>query len=97
MHPFLAIFIIHIRFMKKLISLFIGCWLLLPGCTNRDAIDRAMNDYPSETDTLEYPLLIENGTKLVYQFGRMTPDKGLKLYYDTIPYPAEDSHLTSPL
>ena len=41
----------------------------------------------------KYPLLIEDGTKLVYQFGHLTADKGLKLYYDTMLYPAEGLRL----
>lgn len=40
-----------------------------------------------------YPLIIDGWTKIVYQFGHMTPDKGLKLYYDTIPYPASGVEL----
>jgi hypothetical protein len=71
--------------MKKLISL-LTCLLILAGCTNRDATDRiATYDPYQKADTSEYPILIDGGTKIVYQFGRMTADKGLKLYYDTIP------------
>lgn len=40
-----------------------------------------------------FPLLIDGGTKIVYQFGHMTPDKGLKLYYDTIPNPVSGLEL----
>jgi hypothetical protein len=78
--------------MKKLISLSICCSLLLAACTSRDTAGRvASGEFCPEADTVEYPLLIDNGTKLVYQFGRMTADKGLKLYYDTIPYTAKSA------
>lgn len=71
--------------MKKPVFL-LACMLILAGCTNRDALDRiAENDFNRGADTVKYPVLIEGGTKIVYQFGRMTADKGLKLYYDTIP------------
>jgi hypothetical protein len=73
---------------RKLIPLSVCC--LLPGCTSRDAIDRIANDCSgAKTDTIQFPMLIDGGTRIVYQFGRMTADKGLKLYYDTVPYRRE--------
>lgn len=50
-----------------------------------------MNAFREENgnDSTSYPLLIDDGKKVVYQFGKMTADKGLKVYLDTIPYPAE--------
>jgi hypothetical protein len=41
-----------------------------------------------DKDSIDYPLFIDGGTKVVYQFGHLTADRGLKLYFDTIPYPA---------
>ena len=72
--------------MKKLISLLLVCMLIVAGCTSRDAMDRIANDDSRQDgDTVGSPMLIDGGTKVVYQFGHMTADKGLKLYYDTIP------------
>ena len=39
------------------------------------------------TDTTSFPLFIDGGARIVYQRGHMTPDRGLKLYFDTIPNP----------
>lgn len=66
--------------------------LTVAACRNNQS-DYVMNSIANEpendADTIALPSLIDNGTKLVYQFGHMTPDKGLKLYYDTMPYPAK--------
>jgi hypothetical protein len=67
---------------KKIAPLLICC-SLLPGCRNQVKLDDI-----SEADSTRYPLLIDGGKKMVYQFGRMTADKGLKLYLDTVAYPA---------
>lgn len=75
--------------MKKLISL-LACMLIFALCTNREVLDSiAGDDSPLAPDTAGSPMLIDGGTKIVYQFGHMTPDKGLKLYYDTIPATAK--------
>ena len=73
--------------MNKLIAWMLVCFVLW-GCGNNDNSRRALNSIreEGEADTA-LPLLIDGGTKIVYQFGHMTPDKGLKLYYDTIPNP----------
>ncbi|MBT1699040.1 hypothetical protein KK083_19250 [Fulvivirgaceae bacterium PWU4] len=71
--------------MKKLISL-LACMLIFALCTNREVLDRiAGDDSHREPLMAGSPIMIDGGTKIVYQFGHMTPDKGLKLYYDTIP------------
>ena len=75
--------------MKKLISL-LACLLIFALCTNREVIDRIVEDDSRQESTATgSPMLIEGGKKIVYQFGHMTPDKGLKLYYDTIPATAK--------
>lgn len=75
--------------MKKLISL-LACMLIFALCTNREVLDRIAGDDSSQQPlTAGSPILIDGGTKIVYQFGHMTPDKGLKLYYDTIPATAK--------
>jgi hypothetical protein len=70
-----------------MISFLVLC-LFVPGCRN-DQGKHAPAAYHAydETDTTTYPKIIDGGTKIVYQFGHMTADKGLKLYYDTIPHP----------
>lgn len=70
--------------MKKLI--FISCMgILILAC--RKADDQvAYEDTREAKDTTTYPLFIDGGTKVVYQFGRMSADKGLKLYLDTVSY-----------
>lgn len=75
--------------MKRLISLLIFCFLL-PACRNEQSryVLSTMDDVTREPDTTSYPLFIEGGTKVVYQSGYMTPDKGLKLHIDTMRVPA---------
>jgi hypothetical protein len=76
--------------MKKLTSLLLACLLIFALCTNREVLDRIVeDDSPQEPATAGSPMLIDGGKKIVYQFGHMTPDKGLKLYYDTIPATAK--------
>lgn len=73
--------------MKTLIVLLIICFI--SACRddrNRGALNTLADD---GADTVSYPLFIDGGRKVVYQFGHLTADKGLKLYFDTIPYPAE--------
>lgn len=73
--------------MKRLIS-FLILGFLIQGCWNdrsRQAANRG--DTSDAMDTTTYPLVINGGTKIVYQFGYLTPDKGLKLYLDTISNP----------
>lgn len=73
----------------KFIALSTLC-LLFSGCRNEDSRQVLSNagEYAFEqTDTNSYPMLIDNGSRVVYQFGHMTPDKGLKLYPDTIATP----------
>ena len=76
--------------MKSLVPFLILC-LVVPGCRN-DQSRHVMNNLAGNTvemaDTTSFPLTIDGGKKIVYQFGHMTPDKGLKLYFDTIPNPA---------
>jgi hypothetical protein len=74
--------------MKTLIVLLLLC-LVQTGCRNEHN-QRVMNSVANcyETaDTYSYPLFIDGGTKIVYQVGHMTADKGLKLYLDTLPSP----------
>lgn len=76
--------------MKRLIPLLILCFVI-SGCRNeqsRHVMNTLAFDIGEETDTTSYPLFIDGGTKVVYQFGHLTADKGLKLYFDTIPHPA---------
>lgn len=64
--------------------------LLVTRCRHEDSrqVLGKAEEYPFErTDTNSYPMLIDNGSRVVYQFGYMTPDKGLKLYPDTIATP----------
>jgi hypothetical protein len=77
--------------MKSIITFLFICFLF-SACDN-DQRREVMASIPEEETEENYPLLIEGGTKLVYQLGQMTADKGLKLYYDTMPYPAEWLHL----
>jgi len=73
--------------MKRLVPFLMLCFVV-PGCQN-DQSKHAQVAYHAydEADTSTYPKIIDGGTKIVYQFGHMTADKGLKLYYDTIPHP----------
>lgn len=76
--------------MKKLTSILLACLLIFALCTNREVLDRIANDDSRPEPVMAgSPTLIDGGTKIVYQFGHMTPDKGLKLYYDTIPATAK--------
>jgi hypothetical protein len=76
--------------MKKYILL---SFLALSGCTSesrQEKIDALAYENSNNKEVQKkYPMLIDSGTKIVYQFGRMTADKGLKLYLDTIPYTPE--------
>jgi hypothetical protein len=54
--------------------------------------ERVLNNmgYQSiDADTTTYPMLINDSAAIIYQFGHMTADKGLKLYYDTMAYSPE--------
>lgn len=76
--------------MKKLTSLLLASLLIFALCTNREVLDRiAGDDSAQEPVAAGSPMLIDGGKKIVYQYGHMTPDKGLKLYYDTIPATAK--------
>ena len=57
------------------------------GCRNEhnQRVMHWVSDGYENIDTTSYPLLIDGGRKIVYLVGHMTPDKGLKLYFDTIP------------
>lgn len=72
--------------MKSLISLLIFC-SVVAGCRNNQSKHAPIAYHAYEADTTTYPKIIDGGTKIVYQFGHMTADKGLKLYYDTIAHP----------
>jgi hypothetical protein len=65
------------------------CWLMA-GCTKPHAdTHNADNDmagaYADSIASLQFPMLIEGGTKVVYKFGKMTP-RGLKFFLDTTDY-----------
>ena len=78
----------HVPIMR-LICVSVLC-LLVTGCWNEDsrqALTKAGGDAYEQPDTTFYPQVIDGGTRIVYQFGHMTPDKGLKLYLDTIANP----------
>ena len=80
--------------MKRLI-LFLILGFAVAGCWN-DQSRNVLNSFADEgdhADTPSFPLVIDGSTKIVYQRGHMTRDKGLKLYYDTIPYPSGGLHL----
>jgi hypothetical protein len=84
--------------MKRLIILLILCFLI-PGCReneNRHVVN-SVRDTRHQGDPTSYPLFIDGGTKVVYQFGHLTPGKGLKLYFDTIPYPSGGYHIDDSL
>jgi hypothetical protein len=75
--------------MKRLIVVLAFC-SLLSGCRydqSQHTLSKFAFEYGDKEDTTSYPLMIEGGSKVVYQFGHMTPDKGLKLYFDTIATP----------
>lgn len=76
--------------MRPLFHLWMICFLI-SGCRNDQSqyVLNRLADAHAHMDTTHYPLIIEGGTKIVYQTGHMTPDKGLKLYFDTIPYPPQ--------
>jgi len=59
--------------------------------------NQVKQDVVSKIDSTEYPLLIDGGNKVVYQFGKMTADKGLKLYLDTITFAEAELHLRDSL
>lgn len=74
---------------RKLLCGSVVC-LLVTGCWSEDsrqALSKAGGHEYEQTDTVFYPLVIDGGSRIVYQFGHMTPDKGLKLYLDTIANP----------
>jgi hypothetical protein len=70
--------------------LFLTWFSLIAACRNNTNSDGAGDveekTLAAGTDSLQFPILIEGGTKVVYQVGRMTPDKGLKFYLDTADY-----------
>ena len=75
--------------MKRFIPVLTLCFLL-SGCRydqSRHTLNNFAFEYGDKADTISYPLMIDGGSKVVYQFGHMTADKGLKLYLDTIPTP----------
>src|SRR5688500_899921 len=74
---------------RKLLCGSVVC-LLVTGCwseDNRQALSKAGQYAFEQTDTNSYPMLIDDGSRIVYRFGHMTPDKGLNLYLDTIANP----------
>lgn len=73
--------------MKSLIP-FLMCGFIF-GCAEDQKRSRLdVRTYEAhDQDSTVYPLFIDGGTRVVYQFGHLTADKGLKLYFDTIPYP----------
>lgn len=76
--------------MKVLFHFLLTC-LIISGCRNDRSqyVLNSLDEIHEAMDTTHYPLIIEGGTRIVYQTGHMSPDKGLKLYFDTIPYPAQ--------
>jgi hypothetical protein len=81
--------------MKRVIPLLI-CLSIGASCRN-SAYDDSPLGVEEAIDSLQFPILIDEGTKIVYQVGRMTPDKGLKLYLDTVAYTKEDWELLDSL
>lgn len=74
------------KMMKSILCLVV-CFFL-SGCRDNNQPRHTPNSLQEISEAeRSYPLLVDSGTKIVYQFGHMTPDKGLKLYYDTIPNP----------
>jgi hypothetical protein len=67
--------------MKGVISfwLFLFGSMLLSACRDNRPPEIM---YASELDTIEYPVLIDGGKRIVYKVGQMTP-RGLKYYLDT--------------
>jgi hypothetical protein len=76
----------------KNIPTFLFICFLGSGCDNNQRKE-AISNIASEEMNKNYPLLIEGGTMVVYQFGHMTADQGLKLCCDTMPYPPGGLHL----
>ena len=73
--------------MKKM-ALLMMLGIVLGCSTDRSrSVLTAPNEIHVE-DSSVFPKFIDEGTKVVYQYGHLTADKGLKLYLDTIPYPA---------
>lgn|GEM_PF-4441216 len=77
--------------MKKQASWLICC-LLLAECANpkKDRVAQAM-------DSLNCPLLKYGKERVAYQFGKMTADKGLKLFLDTATFTIGESYLLDSL
>lgn len=75
--------------MKQLLPLLFI--FLIPGCRNErshEVISR-LAEHSTETDTASYPLFIDGRRRMVYQFGHISADKGLKLAIDTTSTPEE--------
>ena len=79
--------------MRNLVLVLICCFLV-SGCGNEpDQNSIAVIAEADSQKATSYPLLIDDGKKVVYQFGRMTSNKGLKLYLDTISHTAGESKI----
>ena len=65
--------------MKGLILIFVSVSIL--GCQRQPD-----KDITTKVDSVEYPLLIDSGKKMVLKQGRMTADKGWVVCFDTITF-----------
>lgn len=73
--------------MKKLLKLLVISCLVFGCRKGEDSLSyKEYAESGSVKDTTTYPLFIDGRTKVVYKFGRMTADKGLKHYLDTVSY-----------
>jgi hypothetical protein len=82
----------------RLIRHWLTCLLLLFGCAkDPGTAERVEVARVGSIDSIQFPILIEGGTKIVYQIGHMTPDKGLKLFLDTVEYSPGNNVLSDSL
>lgn len=69
--------------MERRISLAIFCLcFLLAGCKEQSPSGN-MSENDSTDGSIEFPLAIEDGKRVVYRFAKMTP-RGLRYFYDTV-------------
>lgn len=64
--------------------IFIILFLAIAGCQERPAsFDELANDKADSIISIQFPIRIEGGSRIVYRFTKMTP-RGLKYFYDTV-------------
>lgn len=77
--------------MRNFVRLLIFGWLMI-ACRNNPSDTSegmAMDDnYADSIAAVQFPILIEGGTRAVYKFAKMTP-RGLRFFLDTVDYHGE--------